>query len=64
MALKGENLSRLTPDTDDCRTPAWRSSSREIIYSKNGGLYMLLLDTQKEVQLSSKGDSAPHWIKD
>jgi TolB protein len=64
MTLKGENLICLTPENDDCRTPAWGSSIGEIVYSKNGGLYTFSLDTQKHVKLSSKGDSAPHWIKD
>lgn len=64
MTLKGKDLIRLTPDSDDCRTPAWGSSTGEIVYSKNGGLYRLSLDTQKDMKLSSKGDSAPHWIKD
>jgi TolB protein len=64
MAPTGEKLRRLTPETDDCRTPAWSPSGREIVYSRNGRLHVLSLDTHNDMKLSSKGDGAPHWIKD
>jgi len=59
----GEKTKRLTPADVDCRTPAWGVSAREIVYSKNAGIYLLSLDTKKEIKLSARGDSAPHWIK-
>jgi len=64
MTLTGENVKGLTPQNEDYRTPSWKGSVREILYSKNGGLYSRSLDTQKEVTLCNKGDSAPHWVAD
>jgi len=62
MTRTGENVQRLTQMSDDCRTPVWKGSEREIVYSKNGGLYLLSLETQKEVKLTGRGDSSPHWV--
>jgi Tol biopolymer transport system component len=64
MSTAGRGITRLTPAGIPCRTPAWGASVQEIVYSKNAGLYLLSLDTQKEIKLSTHGDSAPHWIKD
>lgn len=63
-AISGTNVKMLHSSADNCRTPAWRGSEREIVYSKNWGLFAFSLDTNTEVALSSKGDSAPHWISE
>lgn len=62
MTLTGENVKSLTPLNDDYRTPAWRGTIRDVLYSKNGGLYTRSLDTQREVLISNKGDISPHWV--
>jgi len=63
MAKTGENIKHITPADEDRRTPIWRGSNREIIYSMNRGLYVRSLDTGKEIALSSKGDSYPSWVE-
>jgi Tol biopolymer transport system component len=64
MARAGGRMKRITPADVECRTPAWGASVQEIVYSKNAGLHMLSLNTKKEIKLSAKGDSAPHWVRD
>ncbi len=60
--VAGDDVRFVGTSNEDCRTPAWKGSQREIVYSKNRGLFMLSLDTNKEVKLSTKGDFAPSWI--
>ena len=64
ITVAGKDTKRLTFSDDLCRTPAWGASSREVIYSKRDGLYLLSLDPRQETRLSTKGDSAPDWTED
>jgi TolB protein len=64
MTRTGENVLRLSPLNTECTTPAWGPSERVVFYSRNGGIYRRLLDSQKEAMLSTKGDSFPHWVRD
>lgn len=61
LARTGGLPNRLTTGEGVYQTPGWIGDGNSIIYSKNGGLYMLSLDTHKETMLSNKGDSYPDW---
>lgn len=64
MLPTGARQVRLTTNTYDDRTPAWTSSTKEILYSKRGSIYRLSLETHNEIMLSNSGDSYPRWFGD
>ena len=62
--ISGNDIKLLRSSDGNCRTPAWKGSGRDVLYSTSWGLFAFSLDRNTEVKLSSKGDSAPYWISE
>lgn len=60
--ISGSDIKLLRSSNENCRTPAWKGSTGDVLYSTSWGLVALSLDTNTEVKLSTKGDSSPCWI--
>jgi Tol biopolymer transport system component len=62
--ISGTDIKPVRSSNENCRTPAWKGSTREVIYSTGWGLVAFSLATNTEVKLSTKGDSSPCWISE
>jgi TolB protein len=62
MKPNGEQQTRLTMNDYGDHTPAWGSSTNEILYSKMGCIYLLSLGEKTSRMLSNKGDRSPRWV--